>query len=322
MNRKTTKWLIVGALLLLGVGFVAGPVVDLDDTIHPVTLPDDLDGYLRAQEQRYDDIVPGTEKTIAWANPKQHSPTPVALVFLHGFTASRRELAPLCKIIAGKLGANVFYQRFTGHGRGSEAMGRVTVNALVNDTYEALEIGKRIGQKVIVVGNSNGGTMATLMATMDTSNALAALILISPNFGPKRKEAELLLAPWGNVMVRLVQGPMYTYKTYNPQHARYWTSSSPSKALLPMMGTVKLARDADLQQIKTPVLVLYSPDDQIVSVDAIKKHYRRFGADYKQIHAVTGSGDPQHHILAGDVLSPQTTQQVASVILKFIQPLF
>jgi esterase/lipase len=321
MKKKTIKWFIVAALLLLGIGFAAGPVVDLDDTIHPVTLPDDLDGYLRAREQRYNDIVPGTEKAIVWANPDQHSPTPVSLVFLHGFTASRQELAPLCEMVAEKLDANVFYQRFTGHGRGSEAMGEVTVNALVNDTYEALEIGKRIGHKVIVMGNSNGGTMATLMGTMDKSNALAALILISPNFGPKRKEAELLLAPWANVIVRLVEGPTYTYDTYNPQHARYWTSSSPSKALLPMMGTVKLARDADLQWIKTPVLVLYSPNDQIVSVDAIKKYYRRFGADYKQIHAVTGDGDPQHHVLAGDILSPQTTQKVADVILKFIQPL-
>jgi esterase/lipase len=131
----------------------------------------------------------------------------------------------------------------------------------------------------------------------------------------------LLLAPWGNVMVRLVEGPTYTYNTYNEQHARYWTSTSPSQALLPMMGTVKLARDTDLQQIKTPVLVLYSPEDQVVSVDAIKKYYQRFGADYKQIHAITGSGDPQHHILAGDILSPQTTQRVADVILKFIEPL-
>ena len=311
---------IATVIVLLVVGFAAGPVVEIDDTIHPVTLPADLDDYLHKQEQQYPDIIPGAEKTITWANPEQRSPTAVSIVYLHGYAASRQELSPVCELIARQLGANVFYQRFTGHGRGSEAMSDITVNALVNDAYQALEIGKRIGEKVILIGNSTGGTLAAIVAAVDSSS-LSSLVLISPNFGPRRQEAELLLLPWGNVMLQIVEGSTYTFDTYNEQHARYWTSTSPSKALLPMMGVVKLARNADLQHIDVPVLVLYSPDDEIISTDTVKKYYRQFGARHKEILSVDNAGDPQHHVLAGDILSPQTTREVADKIISFVQPL-
>lgn len=321
MKISKRKKLLVAMVILLAVGVIAGPVVKIDDSITAVTLPDDLDRYVQRQEQRYGDIVAGTEKTIHWADEQHRLPTPVSIVYLHGYTASRQELAPVCDIVARQLGANVFYQRFTGHGRGSEAMAGISVHALLNDAYQALEIGKRIGRKVILIGNSTGGTLASIAAARDKSSALAALVLVSPNFGPRRKESELLLLPWGNVMLQLVEGSTYSFDTYNEQHARYWTSSFPSKALMPMMGAVKLARDTDVTKIITPLLVMFSPDDAVVSVEAIKEQFRRFGARHKQIHAVRDSADPQHHVLAGDILSPQTTLEVAQVIIDFVQPL-
>jgi alpha-beta hydrolase superfamily lysophospholipase len=319
-----SRTFIVAAIVLLVVGFALGPTVEIDDTLKPVTLPAktaDLDHYLQQQEQQYTDIVPRAEKTIIWADPKRRLRTPVSLVYLHGYAASRQELAPLCDIVARELGANLYYQRLTGHGRDSQAMAEISVNALVNDANEALQIGKRLGEKVILIGGSTGATLATIIAARDSSHSLASLVLISPNFGPKRPESELLLWPWGNVMLQIVEGSTYSFETYNEQHARYWSHKSPSKALLPMMGIVDLARKTDLAQLQTPVLVFYSPQDEVVSTEAIKQHYERFGAAHKNIHPVANSGDPQHHVLAGDILSPQTTKEMADEIIRFVQPL-
>ena len=94
-------FLIAGFIIL----FLAGPRVPAETTIHPVNLPDDLEGYLKASEARFTDIVPNTEKTIIWANPAQKQKTPVSIIYLHGFSATRQETAPLSDMVAQQLGA-------------------------------------------------------------------------------------------------------------------------------------------------------------------------------------------------------------------------
>jgi esterase/lipase len=318
MKRLLNIYILTG-FIALAVGIGVGPRVEIDETITPVILPDDIEAYIKNNESRIPDIRPNTEKTILWANPEAPAKTPIALVYLHGFSATRQEIAPVSNIVAKTLGANLFYTRFTGHGRNGNAMADITVNALLNDAVEALEVGKKLGDKVILIGTSTGGTLATWLATYDTSNSIAALVLLSPNYGPRRKESELLLLPWGNTLLQMVEGPVYQFEPYNELQQQYWTTQYPSEALLPMMGLVKLTRDKQLERIEQPVLVMYSPNDSIVSTEAIKNNYFRFASKTKTIIAITDSSDPQQHIPAGRALSPKTTQEVANHILEFIQ---
>jgi hypothetical protein len=51
------------------------------------TLPADLDGYLAAREGIIPGIVPGTEKRIVWAG-QPGVRTPLAVVYIHGFSAT------------------------------------------------------------------------------------------------------------------------------------------------------------------------------------------------------------------------------------------
>jgi esterase/lipase len=318
MKRLLNIYILTG-FIALAVGIGVGPRVEIDETITPVILPDDIEAYIKNNESRIPDIRPNTEKTILWANPEAPAKTPIALVYLHGFSATRQEIAPVSNIVAKTLGANLFYTRFTGHGRNGNAMADITVNALLNDAVEALEVGKKLGDKVILIGTSTGGTLATWLATYDTSNSIAALVLLSPNYGPRRKESELLFLPWGNTLLQMVEGPVYQFEPYNELQQQYWTTQYPSEALLPMMGLVKLTRDKQLERIEQPVLVMYSPNDSIVSTEAIKNNYFRFASKTKTIIAITDSSDPQQHIPAGRALSPKTTQEVANHILEFIQ---
>ena len=88
-----------------------------------------------------------------------------------------------------------------------------------------------------------------------------------------------------------------------------------------MMGVVKLAREATLDGVETPTLMLYSPQDRIVDPGKIVHTFQRFGAEHKVLIAVQDPDDPQRHILAGDILSARTTQAVTRVILDFLAPL-
>ena len=68
------------------------------------------------------DIRPGLQKEIVWANPATKTKTPLAIVYIHGFSASKGEVRPLPDKVASALGANLFFTRLTGHGEDGAAM--------------------------------------------------------------------------------------------------------------------------------------------------------------------------------------------------------
>lgn len=309
--------LAIVAVLLLA--FALGPRVQIDTTIDPVTLPADLDAYLADSEAQFDDIVPGTEKTIIWADPDTKAKTDVALVYLHGFSATRRETAPLSDLVAGELGANLFYTRLTGHGRDGETMAEATVNDWLNDTVEAMEIGRAIGDKVVLIAVSNGGPLALWYAASEyAGDDLAAVVLMSPNLGPRDPTSEVLLWPWGEQIVRAVMGPDRGWEGDNAEHELYWTNRYPIKALLPMMAAVKLGREADLTAIDAPIMVIYSLQDEVVNTDKVEAKFSALERGDVVLLPVEDSMDSSNHVLAGDILSPNTTERLADAIVDFL----
>lgn len=310
----------VGILLfiILLVIFLSGPRVNSDTTRHPLVLPEDIDDYLRRCEATVGGITPGAEKTIIWAG-KPGVRTPLSIIYLHGFSATRQEAAPLSEIVAEKLGANLFYTRFSGHGRGGEAMLDYTVNKCINDIHEAMEIGLRIGERVIVIGLSTGGTAATWLSMQPEAEHVAAFILISPNFGLADKRSTLLTWPWGGHVADLVIGPEYKWEPRNELHAKYWTCRFPTRALLPMMEFVNLTLSLPLESIRKDVLVIYSHRDEIVSPEAIKKTFEKIGAGRKHLVEVPDTDAPNGHVLAGDILAPRSTGKIADMIVEFVR---
>jgi pimeloyl-ACP methyl ester carboxylesterase len=242
-------------IVIVVVVFLAGPRVKVDTTLRPFPLPDDLDTYLAESENRFDDIRPNTEKTIIWAGQPGQK-TAVSIIYLHGFSATRQETAPLSDKLAAELGANLFYTRFTGHGRIGRALAEATVNDWLNDTMEALAIGRRLGERVIVIGVSTGATAATWLAAQPDLDDVLAFIFISPNYGPYDRSADILAWPWGEQIAIALIGPERNWEPSNEAHGRYWTLRYPTKALLPMIGLVKLTRQTDLSRIIRPILVI------------------------------------------------------------------
>ncbi|WP_394235152.1 alpha/beta hydrolase [Pseudomonas anguilliseptica] len=307
-------------LALLAVAFSLGPVPTVDTQLTPIQLPADLDRYLAETEARYPDITPGAEKTIVWAHPDQRQ-TDLAIIYLHGYSATRQETAPLSNQLAKQLGANLFYTRLNGHGRSSAAMAEASVHDWLQDSQEALQIGQRLGKQVLVIGTSTGATLATWLALQGDNPQVLAYIMVSPNFAPKDPAATVLTWPWATHFVPLLLGPEHQWQPRNAEQARFWTHRYPVQALLPMMALVKYVREQPLEQISTPVLTIYSADDQVVSPDEIKAAFTRFGSAHKQLIALEDTQDPSHHVLAGDILSPRDTARVSLAIMQFLKAL-
>ena len=82
--------------------------------------------------------------------------TKTSIVVMHGFSATSEEIRPLPDLVAKELGANIYFMRFKGHGRDGNALASATAGDWLEDTAEAMEIGRRIGEKVIIIGTSMG----------------------------------------------------------------------------------------------------------------------------------------------------------------------
>ena len=117
-----------------------------------------VEDHIIMAERQISDIRPGLEKSIIWAG-KPHHRTRYAIVYIHGFSASKEELRPVPDMIASSLGANLFYTRLTGHGRTADAMREASVSAWMQDLAEAFEIGTTIGDRACRLSCSTGGTL-------------------------------------------------------------------------------------------------------------------------------------------------------------------
>jgi esterase/lipase len=307
------------------MAFLAGPRNELGPlSPTPRARPPDnvagLDEWLSNSESAYPDIRAGNAKGIVWHSAIKER-TPWAVVYLHGFSASRLETAPVSDLVAKALGANAFYTRLSGHGRGAAAMGEATVQDWMADAIEAVRIGKLLGERVLVISCSSGATLATWLASTPEGNEVTAHVFISPNFGPKDKRSELINGHWGQKLALAVEGENQGWTPANALEENAWTTHYPTRALFPMMALVKSVRDSDLSLFQTPVLVLYSDTDQVVDPAETQAAFARIGAPRKAIEAVTYSTSQGQHVLAGALRSPEAVAPMVSSIVNWVTSL-
>ena len=312
--------LFITLIMLTGLAilYLIGPRLSVDQTIRPIELPEDLDGYLATREANVPNLRPDTEQTIIWADPERKQKTAYAIVYLHGFSANRQETAPMTDRIAETIGANLYYPRLTGHGQLGQELGQVTINDWLNDSLEALKIGQRLGEKLILIGTSTGAPLACWLANRPEMTNLHALLFVSPNFAVKDPRSRITFWPWGELIIPLLVGRLRHWQPNNLLHAKFWTNDYPPQALLAMMGAVKLMQSLDLAQIKAPLFIAYCPDDQVVSIPAMQHFFPLFGSELKFMLPVEQTEDPENHVLAGQALSPRNTEGLTQTMLGFL----
>jgi len=327
MNRRRTlsprgRAALFGLLLALALYFLGptnafGPEVPTPRAAPPSDMAQ-LDSWLAAQEAAVADLRPGLAKGVVWqAEPGQR--TPWAVVYLHGFSASRLETAPLADQVAQRLGANRFHSRLAGHGRSESALGEATVQDWLADGLEALRIGRALGEQVLVIGVSTGATLATWLALQPEGRDGVTYAFISPNFGPKNKKSELINRPWGRELALALEGDMRGQPGDDARENHAWTQRYPTRALFPMMALVQRVRDSDLAAVTAPVLVLYSEGDQTVDPVEIRAAFARLGSARKALEVVDYSEARGQHVLAGDIRAPAATQRMAQRLADWAQ---
>jgi pimeloyl-ACP methyl ester carboxylesterase len=203
-SRKLWKRIVLGFIVLMALGagiFMAGPrnefgaSVPTQRTPPPETIAA-LDEWIKTSEAAFPGIKPGNAKGIVW-NSAAKERTPWSVVYIHGFSASRLETAPVADLVAKALGANAFHTRLAGHGRPGTAMGDATVQDWMADALEAVRIGHTLGERVLVISCSTGSTLATWLAMTPEGSKIAAHVFVSPNSSTAHGASRSLMASWG-----------------------------------------------------------------------------------------------------------------------------
>lgn len=302
MNKRRTGLLIA---IVAGALWISTPSrLEYDPAAKLPALPDPV-------------LIPGTEERVRMAAGGGR--TEWAVVVLHGFSATRQETAPLGELVATKLGANLFEARLSGHGHAEDPMAGVRAEHWLADAARALSKGAELGDKLVVIGTSTGATLAAAMLDQPVAGAIDTLVMISPNFAPQGAGARWLTRPAGPLLGWLIEGPTRCWEPYNELQARFWSTCYPTTTLVEVMRLVDLVGGRLPERIRQRLLVFYSPDDGVVSPDAISEAYAAVDAPAKALIDVSDAADPSHHVLAGDILSPGTTADVAAQIVAFIR---
>ncbi len=315
--KKRYYFLLV--LVALVIFILSGPKVDQSYKIKEFSISENLDDYIQKSESKYSDIRPNTEKKIIWSDEKTKTQTEFAILYLHGYGATRMEINPVPDELAKSLKANLYYTRLAGHGRSDDAMGEQTVNDLLNDTVESFKIAGKLGKKIIIIGTSTGATLTTwYLEESIRSENIAASIFVSPNFWPHDKSSKIAIMPWGKQIVELVLGKYRSWTPRTEEIKKYWTYRYPVQGVITLMGLVDLVSNVDVSKIKTPLLIFYSTKDDVIDPLLVEQKFSNFGSPNKKLVAVDDSEDINNHVLAGNIMSPSTNQKVIHTMLEFI----
>jgi esterase/lipase len=330
MKKKLT--LATFPVLVLAALYFLGPQpgkAKFDPTMPVVPQsPDALEKYVASQESKHK-LKPDNEARIIW-NDSTRSKTKYSVVYLHGFSASQEEGDPVHEKFAKKFGCNLYLARMADHGID-------TLDQLINFTpdrwwassKEALAIGKAIGENVIVMSTSTGGTMALILAAQYPQDVFA-LISMSPNIAINDPNAWVANNPWGLQVARMVIGGKERSFPKDSLKDQYWNNPYRLESVTQLEELLeeKMNRET-FAKVKCPSLTLYffkneKEQDPTVKVSAMLEMNQQLGtpAELKETVAIPNAGNHVlgSHIVSKDIPAVQeTVEKFAVEKLKLVK---
>ncbi len=296
-------------LLLAGIYFLGPTPLPPKWDHSAVTVPQSPDllvAYIASQESKHT-LKPDNQARIVWADSTREK-TPYSIIYLHGFSASQKEGDPVHRVFAKEFGCNLYLARMADHGVDTtEQLLYFSPDRWWQSTKEALAIGKAIGEKVIVVSTSTGGTMA-LIAAAEFPEDVHALVNMSPNIAVNDPNAWLLNNPWGLQIARMVLGSDYQQIQYDSARQVHWNGKYRIESLVQLQELIEdKMKPATFQKITQPVLTLCyykneAEQDPTVKVSAMRTMHEQLATpdSLKSFVPVPGAGA---HVLGSDLVS-------------------
>ncbi|WKC91013.1 alpha/beta hydrolase [Borreliella carolinensis] len=322
MNIKNIIFILIFLLLLI----LVSPRIKFKNEFLKKTIPkniEEIDSYLLKEELQFN-LENNTKKEIIWHKGKAQK-TSYSVVYIHGFGASKNEIYPVPNNIAKALNANIFFTRLKGHGiNNKNAFRGITTQDWLKDIDEAINIGKLIGDKLILIGTSNGGA-ASIWALANYPNEINSVVLISPNIFPYDKRTNIVYYPWGRQIAYLITGGYNKFETKEYKRKEHMTINSHSSkvqhvdAVIAMMGLVTLLNSYNFDEIKIPLIVAHTPNDHTVDPIKINEFIKNYGGEKKDIPIILLENSHAHVPIGNQSYkSAQNTSYFTKYAVDFI----
>ena len=278
-----------------------------------------LEKYISANEAQHK-LKPDNEARIVWLNDSTKQKTEYAVVYLHGFSASQEEGDPVHRDFAKKFGCNLYLARLAEHGIDTtDPLANYSAERVWNSALEAYAVGKQLGNKVILMSTSTGGTLALKLCA--DYPEIVANIMLSPNIAINDPNAWLLNNHWGLQIAQFITGKHREVDDTTLLGPQYWNNRYSTRSLVQLEELLESTmKESTFQKVKQPTLMLYyfkdeDHQDKVVKVSAMKRMFGQLGtpAGLKREVAIPNAGS---HVL-GSPIKSKDVENVRNEIEKF-----
>lgn len=301
MKSKIKKFFLFLIMSLL-VLFLIGPKVEkpsVDGFVAPVEQTislSELELQINEAEAHIEYLKPDNESRILWANADSLYKTEYVLLYLHGFSASPKEGHPINHDFGKHYGMNTYIPRLYGHGLDSPAnLLDMTPDKLINSAKEALTVARQLGDKVIIMSTSTGGTLSLFLAAENPD--IFAQILFAPNIQIKDNSSKILTFPWGLNLGKMIAGETLVYDD-EPEVQKYWQSSYRIEGVVYLQSLVENTMTlSTFEKVNQPLFLGYyykndEENDPTVKVSSMREMFEQVSTptELKREHAFPNVG--------------------------------
>lgn len=288
--------------------------------------PDKLEKWIDDKEESVQMLKPEAKATIVWADPSNRQKTSHVLLYLHGFKASHGEGFPVHQNVARKLGINLYLSRLQSHGLADpEAFLNLKPKDFISSAIEALGIAKKLGDKVIIMGTSTGGSLALYLASRPQfKHIIDSLILYSPLVDFFGIKSLFLSNQIGRSLLRIIPGKEYRINSPGSEGENViWYPSYNLQGALALGEFIQTYMTKELfSEVQCPVFIGYYRknilnQDTVISVSALKRMFRQLGTLAKNKELVNFPS-AQTHVICSQLLS-KSVDKVEQKTVSFIQ---
>jgi pimeloyl-ACP methyl ester carboxylesterase len=324
MTNKRLIKISFPVLVVVGIYFL-GPAPErpnFDETMPTVpSEPRALESYILANESKHK-IKPDNEARIVW-NDSSKQKTPYSIIYIHGFSASQKEGDPVHLRLAKEFGCNLYLARLSDHGVDTtESLLLFTADRAWQSAKEALAIGNAIGEKVIVLSTSSGGTLALKLAAT-YPDKIHALINLSPNIAINHPAAFVANNPWGLQIARLIKSGDYNITDATDEQSKYWNKKYRLEAVSQLQELLESSMNNEtFSKVKQPSLTLYyykneQEQDPQVKVSAMLEMNEQLGTP-DSMKIATAIPTAEAHVIGGSMVS-KDVESVYTKIQEFMR---
>ena len=315
-------------IFLVWIGIAIFPILSVEKLPNNFprvsSIPEDIDAYLEKKESEVSDIYPYAEKTVLWKNSKKNR-TKYSIVFIHGFTTTGYQSKEFLNKLSSELDANLFMTRLSGHGVPYEGTKQMQIDKIMYDVSEAIIIGEKIGENVILVGHSLGGALSMLAADDEVlSKKIDTLVLFAPgnsgfsSFAFTNTLISSLVDRTGSLCWLIDCNPRSFMELPDDEKWENYFATDFDTNIFYQIARIPFATDSiSYETISTSALVFYDENDRLVNASKLKSNFKKWAAKNKIVSVETLETDRGRHMFPS-ISNPHLDQMFLDEIKNWV----